>query len=100
MFRNNTCYHPNLNNNGGGAIAIIGDPIIEFCEFSENRSSWGSAMLIWGSDLYPLISNNYFHHNLGHGTINIGSWSGSNTSPILINNIIADNSSNGNGIHL
>ena len=97
MFRNNTCYHPNLNNNGGGAIGISGDPIIEFCEFSENRSSWGSTMLIWGSDLYPLISNNYFHHNLGHGTINIGSWSGSNTSPILINNIIANNSSNGNG---
>ena len=42
-----------------------------------------------------MIRNNYFHHNQGHGTINIGSWSGNNTSPVLINNIIADNNSNG-----
>jgi polygalacturonase len=54
-------------------------------------------MLIWGSNLNPLIRNNYFHHNLGHGTIDIGSWSGSNTSPVLINNIITDNISNGVG---
>jgi hypothetical protein len=95
LFRNNTCYKTIFNETGGGAIAIVGNPIIEFCEFSENTSSFGGAMLIWGSDLYPLIRNNYFHHNQGHGTINIGSWGGSNTSPVLINNIIANNNSNG-----
>jgi S-formylglutathione hydrolase FrmB len=95
LFRNNTCYKTIINETGGGAIAIVGNPIIEFCEFSENTSSFGGAMLIWGSDLYPLIRNNYLHHNQGHGTINIGSWGGSNTSPVLINNIIANNNSNG-----
>jgi hypothetical protein len=95
LFRNNTCYKTNINETGGGAIAIVGNPVIEFCEFSENTSSFGGAMLIWGSDLYPLIRNNYFHHNQGHGSINIGSWGGSNTSPVLINNIIANNNSNG-----
>lgn len=95
MFRNNTTYHTDKNLTTGGAIFIFGNPIIEYCEFIENTSTFGSAMGIWGSNIHPLVRNNYFHHNLGHGTINIGSWSGSNTSPILINNIFASNHSNG-----
>jgi len=55
-------------------------------------------LLIFNSNISPLIHNNYFHHNNGHGTINIGSWGGSKTSPVLINNIIANNHSNGHGV--
>ena len=91
MFRNNTTYSTNVNVTAGGAIVIFSNPIIEFCEFTENTSSYGGAICIWGSDLNPLIRNNYFHHNQGHGIINIGSWGGSNTSPVLINNIITNN---------
>ena len=98
LFRNNTTYSTDINATCGGAIAIIGNPmIIEFCEFTENTSSFGAAMGIWESNTSPLIRNNYFHHNLGHGTIIIGSWGGSNTSPVLINNIITNNRSNGVG---
>jgi hypothetical protein len=95
LFRHNMCYHPDATQTGGGAIIIIGNPVIEFCEFYKNTGPFAGAMLIWGSNLHPLIRNNYFHHNTGHGTINIGSWGGSNTSPVLINNIIANNNSNG-----
>ncbi len=98
LFRNNMCYHSDIIQSGGGAIAIIGNPIIEFCEFSENSGVFGGAMVIWGSGLNPVIRNNYFHHNQGHGTINIGSWSGNNTSPVFINNIIVNNSTNFHGI--
>jgi hypothetical protein len=98
LFQLNLCYHTDITQTGGGAIAIIDSSIVEFCEFSENTGVFGGAMLIWGCSLHPLIRNNYFHHNNGHGTINIGSWSCNNTSPIFINNIIADNSSNGHGI--
>jgi len=94
MFRNNTTYSTDIYVTGGGAIAIFSNPIIEFCEFTENRSSWAAAICIWDSNIHPLIKNNYFHHNLGHGTIDIGSWGGSNTSPVLINNVIANNHSN------
>ena len=100
MFRNNTTYSTDINATSGGAIVIVGNPTIEFCEFTENRSSFGSAICIWGSNIHPLILNNYFHHNLGHGTINIGSWNGINTSPVLINNIIVNNISNGVGTTL
>ena len=94
MFRNNITYSTVINVDNGGAIAIIntvGNPIIEFCEFSENTSSYGGAIVIWGSYLSPLIRNNYFHHNRGHGIISVGSWGGSNTSPVLINNIVTNN---------
>ena len=94
MFRNNTTYSTDINVTGAGAIAIFSNPIIEFCEFTENTTSFGAAIGIWESNTSPLIRNNYFHHNLGHGTIIIGSWGGSNTSPVLINNIITDNISN------
>ncbi len=104
MFRKNTCYHTNYLKAGGAAIALIGNPTIEFCEFSENTCPFAGALLIWGSNLKPLIRNNYFHHNKGHGIINVGSWGGNNTSPILINNIVVNNNSiedispNGHGI--
>jgi len=98
LFRNNMCYHSDITQSGGGAIYIEGDPIIEFCEFNENSGVFGGAMLIWGSGLNPVIRNNYFHHNQGHGTINIGSWSGNNASPLFINNVIVNNNSNGHGI--
>jgi hypothetical protein len=71
------------------------NPIIEFCEFTENTSIFGAAICVWGSNIHTLIRNNYFHHNQGHGIINIGSWNGSNTSPVLINNIFAYNHSTG-----
>lgn len=98
LFRNNMTYHPNWNESGGGAIALTGSPVIEYCEFCYNESVWGSALLIFNSNISPLIRNNYFHHNNGHGTINIGSRGGSKTSPVLINNIIANNHSNGHGV--
>jgi S-formylglutathione hydrolase len=98
LFRNNMCYHSDITQSGGGAIAIMGNPIIEFCEFNENSGAFGGAMVIWGSGLNPVIRNNYFHHNQGHGTINIGSWSGNTTSPLFINNVIVNNYSNGHGI--
>jgi hypothetical protein len=78
-------YSPNLDETGGGAIALRGSPVIEYCEFCYNESRWGSVLLIWNSNISPLICNNYFHHNNGHGTINIGSWDGVKTSPILVN---------------
>ena len=80
---------------GGGGIFIEGNPTVEFCEFTENTGSFGSAICVWGSNIHPLIRNNYFHHNGGHGTIDIGSFDGSNTSPVLINNIIVNNHSTG-----
>lgn len=98
LFRNNMTYHPNWNESAGGAIALTGSPVIEYCEFCYNESVWGSALLIFNSNINPLICNSYFHHNNGHGTINIGSWEGNKTSPTFINNIIANNHSNGHGI--
>lgn len=95
MFRNNTTYSSDIYVTGGGAIAIFSNPTIEFCEFTENRSTWAAGISIWDSNIHPLIKNNYFHHNIGHGTINIGSWDGSNTSPVLINNVFVNNHSNG-----
>jgi hypothetical protein len=98
LLQFNMCYHTDLTQTGGGAIAIRGKSIIEFCEFSQNTGVFAGAMLIWDDGSSPLINGNYYHHNSGHGTINIGSWSGNNTSPIFINNVIANNSSNGHGI--
>jgi hypothetical protein len=95
LFRNNTTFHPDVMLTGGGCIFIEGNPTVEFCEFTENTSSFGSAICVWGSNIHPLIRNNYFHHNGGHGTIDIGSLNGSNTSPVLINNIFAYNHSTG-----
>ena len=95
LFRNNTCYHPDIMLTAGGGIYIEGNPTIEYCEFSENTGAFGGAICIWGSNIHPLIRNNYFHHNGGHGTIDIGSLNGSDTSPVLINNIFANNHSSG-----
>ncbi len=98
LFRNNMSYHPSIDQSGGGAIFLSGSPVIEYCEFCYNESTFGSALLIFQSNISPVIRNNYFHHNGGHGTINIGSWGGINTSPVFMNNIIANNHSNGHGV--
>jgi hypothetical protein len=98
LFRNNMTYHLNINESGGGAIALTGSPVIEYCEFCYNESPWGGALLIWNSNISPMVRNNFFHNNNGHGTINIGCWDYINTSPVLINNIVANNHSNGHGI--
>jgi len=98
LFRNNMTYSQKLDESGGGAIFSSGSPVIEYCEFCYNESTFGSALLIFNSNINPLILNNYFHHNGGHGTINIGSWGGINTSPVFINNIIANNHSSEHGV--
>lgn len=98
LLRKNMTYHPSIDQSGGGAIFSSGSPVIEYCEFCYNESTFGSALLIFNSNINPLICNSYFHHNNGHGTINIGSWGGSKTSPTFINNIIANNHSNGHGV--
>jgi hypothetical protein len=98
LFRNNMTYHLNINESGGGAIALTGSPVIVYCEFCYNESPWGGALLIWNSNISPMVRNNFFHNNNGHGTINIGCWDYINTSPVLINNIVANNHSNGHGI--
>lgn len=98
LFRNNMSYHPNIDQSGGGAIFLSGSLVIDYSEFCYNESTFGSALLIFNSNISPLISNNYFHNNDGHGTINIGSWGGNKTSAVFINNIIANNHSNGHGV--
>ena len=78
----------------GGAIAIGGgDPVIEYCEFKDNESVYGAAMVIDGYSTDPLIRNNHFHDNNGHGTINIGGGA----SPMVINNLIEHNHTDGHG---
>lgn len=98
LFRNNLSFHPSIDQSGGGAILLSGSPVIEYCEFCYNESTFGSALLLFNSNINPLIRNNYFHHNGGHGTINIGSWGENNTSAVFLNNIIANNHSNGHGV--
>jgi polygalacturonase len=98
LFQNNLSFHPSIDQSGGGAIFLSGSPVIEYCEFCYNESTFGSSLLIFQSNISPVIRNNYFHHNGGHGTINIGSWGGINTSPVFMNNIIANNHSNGHGV--
>jgi parallel beta-helix repeat protein len=94
LFRYNESVNPALANTGGGAISISGgNPAIEYCEFYENYSDFGSAIVFWGSSITPLIRNNYFHNNSGHGLINIGFYA----SPILVNNYIVNNNCSQHG---
>lgn len=96
LFRNNMT-SGTRSESAGGAICIYGggDPVIEYCEFRANESAYGAAILIDGNSTNALIRNNHFHNNDGHGTINIG---GGLTYPILENNLIEQNYSNGHGI--
>jgi pimeloyl-ACP methyl ester carboxylesterase len=95
LFQFNMCYHPDIQQTGGGAIGIWGSPIISHCEFKENTSSFfGGALLIWFSTSKAKIYNNYIHHSTGHGTICIGEGA----SPILYNNLIVNNHSTGHGV--
>jgi len=96
LFQLNMCYHPDIQQTGGGAIIIVGgNPIISHCEFKANTSSFfGGALLIWFSSSKGQIVNNYIHHSTGHGTITIGEGE----SPILYNNLIVHNHSTGHGV--
>ncbi|MFC2083956.1 right-handed parallel beta-helix repeat-containing protein [Bacteroidota bacterium] len=96
LFRNNMTYSTSIFESAGGAIALSGggDPIIEYCEFIANESVYGAVMVIDGNSTDPFIRNNYIHDNNGHGTFNIGGGA----SPILINNLIANNHSTIHGI--
>jgi hypothetical protein len=96
LFRNNMTFSTNINESAGGAICIYGggEPVIEYCEFNENESVFGAAMIIYYNSADALIRNNHFHDNNGHGTINIGGLA----SPILINNLIEHNHSTEHGI--
>ncbi|MFC1568939.1 right-handed parallel beta-helix repeat-containing protein [bacterium] len=95
LFQHNYSYHPVLQQTGGGAIAVIGKPIIEYCEIKNNDSAFGGAFIIWYSpSSNAQIRNNYIHHNTGHGTINIGGGA----SPLLENNLIVNNHSNTHGV--
>ncbi|NQT24948.1 right-handed parallel beta-helix repeat-containing protein [candidate division KSB1 bacterium] len=95
LFQNNMTFSTNILESAGGAIAIGGGgPIIEDSEFRENESVYGAAMVINGSSTDPLIRNNHFHDNNGHGLLNIGGGA----SPILINNLIEHNHSTVHGI--
>ena len=98
LFQNNMTYSTSRRESAGGAIAIGGgDPVIEYCEFRENESVYGAAMIISGNSNNPLIRNNHFHNNYGHGTINIDAGA----SPILVNNLIERNYTDGHGnIHI
>lgn len=74
---------------GGGAISLwTASPIINSCEFNANTGIYGAAMAVYYSS-NPLIRNNHFHDNTGHGTINIGGGS----IPVLINNLVENNTS-------
>ena len=95
LFQNNLSFASSRDQGAGGAIAIgEGDPIIEYCEFRGNESVYGSAMVIAGNSTNALIRNNHFHHNNGHGTINMVLGA----TPILINNVIEYNHSDEHGI--
>jgi hypothetical protein len=84
----------NTDTTGGGGIALWNaSPAITYCEFKKNTSTFGTAMVIWSSS-NALIYNNHFHDNTGHGTINIGAGS----VPILMNNLIENNTSTLHGV--
>ena len=91
LFRNNKSYSTDTWEGTSGAILISGNGIIENCEFSWNKSSWGSAMCVGGNTTGAIIRNNHFHHNTGHGTINVCV----DAYPTIINNIIEYNHSYG-----
>ena len=95
LFRYNLTYHPNPIYTGGGAIALVGGyQLIENCEFYENSSNFASAIIIWYTSSVPMIRNNYFHDNNGHGLINIGSGA----HPEIVNNFIVSNYCTGHGL--
>ena len=88
LFQYNLSYHPNAAFTGGGALALtVGSPVVENCEFFQNTSNFGAGIIIWYETSTPLIRNNYFHDNDGHGLINIGSGA----SPTLVNNYMRYN---------
>ncbi len=92
IFRNNLCFSIHPFSGAGGAVALEGNPIIEYCEFKWNESLInGAAIWIFGSSSYALIRNNHFHHNIGSAPIGIYH----SASPIFINNLIEQNYSNG-----
>ena len=91
LFRYNKSYDTNTWVGTSGAILIVGNPIIEYSEFCWNESSWGSVMTIAGNTTGAIIRNNLFHHNTGHGTINVCV----DAYPTIINNILEYNHSYG-----
>ena len=91
LFRYNKSYSTNTWEGTSGAILIVGNPIIEYSEFCFNESSWGSAMCVAGNTTGAIIRNNHFHHNTGHGTINVCV----DAYPTIINNILEYNHSYG-----
>jgi hypothetical protein len=79
----------NMSTTGGGGIALwTASPTITGCEFYANTGVYGPAMVIYYSS-NALIGNNHFHGHTGHGLINIGAGS----APILMNNLIENNTS-------
>ena len=93
LFRNNLAYDPDVNLTGGGAIAFVGgSPLVEYCDFYANECVFGAVMIIWAGSNCK-IQNCHFHHNSGHGTINIGNGS----APLLVNNLIENNYSTQHG---
>jgi parallel beta-helix repeat protein len=99
VFISNCLIDSNMSNGnpdatGGGGIALLSaSPTITHCEFKANTSVFGTAIVIWSSSK-ALITENHFHDNNGHGTINIGAGS----APLLMNNIIENNHSTQHGI--
>ena len=92
LFRNNSCFSMEPFSGAGGAVAIEGNPIIEYCVFRWNESLInGAAIWIFGSSSNALIRNNHFHHNIGSAPIGIYH----SASPKFINNLIEQNYSNG-----
>ena len=90
LFESNMNYG-SVSTTGGGAICLsTASPVITNCEFRANTSPFGAAILLYYSS-NALIFNNHFHNNIGHGTINIGA----NSAPILMNNLIENNSNTG-----
>ena len=95
LFQYNIQFAASRQAGGGGAIAITGgQPIIEYCEFNAYESTYGAAIVNQGSSTNTVIRNNHFHNNSGHGTIN----SVAGATPVLINNLIDNNYSDGHGI--
>jgi len=91
LFRYNKSYSTDTWEGTSGAILIAGNGIIEYSEFCWNESSWGSAMCVGGNTTGAIIRNNHFHHNTGHGAINICV----DAYPTFINNLIEYNHSYG-----
>ena len=74
LFRNNTTFHPDVMLTGGGCIFIKVIRLLNFASSLKTQVHLEVQSVYWGSNIHPLIRNNYFHHNGGHGTIDIGSF--------------------------